>query len=50
MRDHSECERAYNDALAAGKPGKAEWILTRCDLEHGHIAAAKPEESTNATA
>ena len=39
MRDHSECEQAYHQALAADKPGRAEWILTRCDRAHGHLTA-----------
>lgn len=37
MRSHDECDVAYHQALADGKPGEAEYILTRCDHEHGDL-------------
>lgn len=35
MREHEDCEDAINQALAADKPGLAEFRATRCDIEHG---------------
>lgn len=50
MRDHDECERAYHAALAGDKPGRAEWVLTRCDREHGDIKAhAGPHAAAEST-
>lgn len=35
MREHCDCQRAMEEALAAGRDGHAEFIATRCDLAHG---------------
>lgn len=34
MRDHCTCQTALEDALAHGRDGWAEFLQTRCDLNH----------------
>lgn len=53
MRDHGTCEDAINAALARGNDGRAEYLATRCDLEHGELVdhchqphETEPEEMT----
>ena len=50
MRDHDTCDEAIAEAIAAGKPGKAEFLATRCDMKHQReqqaaLAAASPAAS-----
>ena len=45
MRDHEECENAYHQALAKDRPGYAEFILTRCDNEHGRMTSSEEDDA-----
>jgi hypothetical protein len=45
MRDHADCEDAINQALAADKPGLAEFYATRCDIAHGHLKSELEEDA-----
>lgn len=50
MRDHSECDAAYNEALARGKDGYAEYVMARCDLAHGQLTATQTASDDHPTA
>lgn len=39
--DHDHCEENIAEAGAQGKPGRAEWLATRCDRTHGIQRAAE---------
>lgn len=49
MHDHDECEELMNQALAAGKDGYAEYLATRCDINHGQATTGSLREREEAS-
>jgi hypothetical protein len=44
MRDHETCEDAINRALARGDDGRAEFLQSRCELNHPEHRSTPVEE------
>jgi hypothetical protein len=40
-RDHADCDEAIAKAMAAGRNGEAEYLATRCDMEHGRLTTTE---------